>query len=109
MESGPQLFSNEDQSVVMTAIWNTELDEEGHTKLAVVLDPIAKTLTAVESEGHSYPLYGKYTLSGIAASNGLSFDVVVSDECVSCSVGEDVDNRLASSDDETTSSNPILH
>lgn len=109
MEAGPQLFSNDDQSIVMTAIWNSEVDNDGHTKLALVLDPIKETLTVVESEDHTYPLYGKFTLSGIAASNGIAFEVIVSDECVSCSVGEDIDNRLASSDDETTSSNPILH
>ena len=109
MESNPQLFSNEDQSIVMSAVWNSELNEEGHTVLGLILDPIRETLTVVESDSHSYPLYGKYTLSGIAASNGLAFEVIETNECISCTVGEDVANRTADSESDQSTDKPLLH
>jgi len=89
----PQLFTTEDGNSVVTALWNVALTEEGHTTVGIVLDVVADSLTVVETEDQSLGLYQKYCIAGIATTNGLSFDVIVSNECVACSVGEDMDNR----------------
>ncbi|QWE06055.1 hypothetical protein [Polynucleobacter sp. JS-JIR-5-A7] len=106
----PQLFTTEDGSSVVTAVWNVTTTDEGHTTVGIVLDTVHDTLTVVENEEQQLGLYQKYCVCGIATTNGLAFDVVVSDECVTCAVGEDVSNRVATeADNQTDSNKPVLH
>ena len=106
----PQLFTTEDGNEVVTALWNVSLTDEGHTTVGIVLDVVADSLTVVETEDQHLGIYQKYTVAGIATTNGLSFDVIISNECVACSVGEDVSNRVSggSEADETTNKT-LLH
>ena len=104
----PQLFTTEDGNSVVTALWNVALTEEGHTTVGIVLDVVADSLTVVETEDQSLGLYQKYCIAGIATTNGLSFDVIVSNECVACSVGEDVSNR-SSGETEDQTNTTLLH
>lgn len=104
----PQLFTTEDGSSVLTALWNVATTDEGHTTIGIVLDVVADTLTVVETEDQQLGIYQKYTVCGIANTNGLSFDVIISNECVACSVGEDISNRPSGETDDQTNKT-LLH
>ena len=111
----PEIFSDEKVTVVQTVLWNIINNEEGHTAVSVVLDATNETLTVVESEGYPLNLYQKYCIAGIATTNALKFDVIISDECMSCSHNTDVTQSSASSSEDKDDSNttckrqPILH
>lgn len=109
MESAPQLFTTEDESMILSAVWNSELNEDGHTVLGLVLDAQHALLTAVESEEHHYPEYGKYTLAGIAYVNDLTFEAIISDGCVSCSVGEEIQQTAQTAESDESNNKPIVH
>lgn len=83
----PTLFTNEAQDVVTSILYNLELDEEGHTTLGIILDPINSALILMETESGTFSLTAKYQMAGIATLNDLSFSIEMADSCVACELG----------------------
>jgi hypothetical protein len=84
----PTLFTNEAQDVVTSILYNLELDEEGHTTLGIILDPINSALILMETESGTFSLTAKYQMAGIATLNDLSFSIEMADySCIACELG----------------------
>lgn len=114
----PTLFTDEAQEVVTSVLYNIEMDEEGHTVLGIVLDPIHDSLILTETEGHSFALNSRYTLAGIATLNDLSFSIEELDTCVACDlssgvIGGSSESTQSTETEETQTTKsinkPIIH
>ncbi len=109
-ETTPTLYTNEDASIVTSVVWNSQVDADNNTLAGIVLDPVNDILIIKETEDHNYPLNTKYMLSGICALNDLAFDVIVSEEGVTCGIGEDMANGTDSETATTkVDTKPIIH
>lgn len=87
-ETVPALYTNSTQDTVTSILWNLQTDEEdGHTTLAIILDPLNSALILAETEGNTFNLNSRYTLAGIATLNNLSFSIETVDTCVACDLG----------------------
>ena len=112
-EHVPTLYTNSSQDVVTSILWNIQLDDEGHTLLGIIFDPINGSIILSETDGNTFSLNIRYTLAGIATLNNLSFNIEAMDECVACDLGSKIEGEEvgATPDAAQTPSNdkPLLH
>ena len=110
----PTLFTNEAQDVVTSILYNLELDEEGHTTLGIILDPINSALILMETESGTFSLTAKYQMAGVATLNDLSFSIEMADSCIACELGNgngSSSEPLATTeaDGQTKTTKPSIH
>lgn len=100
----PTLYTNSTQDMVTSILWNLQTDEEdGHTTLAIILDPLNSSLILAETEGNMFNLNSRYTLAGMATLNDLTFNIETVDTCVACDLGSKGESSEVDASTETTS------
>ena len=107
-ETVPTLFTNASQEVVTSILWNVSIDEEGHTTLGIILDPINGSLILAETEGNTFSLNTRYTLAGVATLNNLTFNIEEMDTCVACDLGSRSESEEVGASTEASSTDKTL-
>ena len=107
-EAVPTLYTNASQEVVTSILWNLQLDEEGHTTLGIILDPINGSLILAETEGNTFSLNTRYTLAGVATLNNLTFNIEEMEGCVACELGSKSESEEVGASTEASSTDKTL-
>jgi hypothetical protein len=107
-ETVPTLFTNFTQDVVTSILWNVSIDEEGHTTLGIILDPINGSLILAETEGNTFSLNTRYTLAGVATLNNLTFNIEEMEGCVACELGSRNESEEVGASTEASSTDKTL-
>jgi hypothetical protein len=109
-ETLPTLFTDVTQEAITSVLYNIEIDDEGHTSLGILIDPINSSLILIETESGSFSLNAKYQMAGIATLNNLSFSIDTVDTCVACDLGMQSEAlSIDDTTDTTVESTKVVH